>query len=308
MGLNSVGKKAKKTYFTTYSKLLSATRKLCNGDTSGINTQLKWNVTRMDWISILAFVATVTSFTNQFVGIEICFHIVRRRATLVIFPLYHSLHFCKCCHLVQVWIDDENNKRNPDKWSRHITPVSLHLLLLCILYKKAVQRIPLFRQSYPDHELTNRVKGDNCYHQVTHLEQAPCENVILQTQFYGFFIIGTIILFIPLLYVTFYEEEIDVATQNIGLYCAGVGILCYASPLATLSKVIKQKSTSSISFPLCFVNFLCAVEWSLYGAAIEDYVLLIPNFLGIFLGLAQFYLFWIYGCKINKLAWMTETK
>ncbi|KAH9519157.1 hypothetical protein Btru_074852 [Bulinus truncatus] len=226
--------------------------------------RLKWNVARMDWISILAFVATVTSFTNQFVGIEICFHIVRKGNTGDISPVPFIAFFVSAA----IWFKYGLMMKITNVILTSGLGTLLQFLYICFYYVYCTKK----------------------------------------TQFYGFFIIGTIILFIPLLYVTFFEEEINVATQNIGLYCAGVGILCYASPLATLSKVIKQKSTSSISFPLCFVNFLCAVEWSLYGAAIEDYVLLIPNFLGIFLGLAQFYLFWIYGCKINKLAWMTETK
>ncbi|KAH9519166.1 hypothetical protein Btru_074875 [Bulinus truncatus] len=205
-------------------------RKLCNGDTSGINTQLKWNVARMDWISILAFVATVTSFTNQFVGIEICFHIVRKGNTGDISPVPFIAFFVSAA----IWFKYGLMMKITNVILTSGLGTLLQFLYICFYYVYCTKK----------------------------------------TQFYGFFIIGTIILFIPLLYVTFFEEEINVATQNIGLYCAGVGILCYASPLATLSKVIKQKSTSSISFPLCFVNFLCAVEWSLYGAAIEDYVLL----------------------------------
>ncbi|CAL1525944.1 unnamed protein product [Lymnaea stagnalis] len=120
-------------------------------------------------------------------------------------------------------------------------------------------------------------------------------------------VIGIIILSLPLVYVTYYEVDADKAKRNLGLYCSGLGIMCNASPLATLSKVIEHKSTESISFPLCFVNFLSSLQWTMYGAAIKDNVLLIPNALGILLGLAQFYLFWKYGCKVSKNSAVQDT-
>ena len=36
------------------------------------------------------------------------------------------------------------------------------------------------------------------------------------------------------------------------------------------SEVVRHKSTESISFPLCLLNFLAAIEWTMYGMAIQD--------------------------------------
>lgn len=41
-------------------------------------------------------------------------------------------------------------------------------------------------------------------------------------------------------------------------------------PFIFQSEVVKERSTHSISLPLCMFNFLCAVEWTLYGLAIND--------------------------------------
>ncbi|KAK0070504.1 sugar transporter SWEET1 [Biomphalaria pfeifferi] len=126
-------------------------------------------------------------------------------------------------------------------------------------------------------------------------------------QFYVFLIIGMMLIVIPLAYVDFYESEFGRAKRNLGVYCGGLTILCYASPLATLSEVLKQKSTHSVSFPLCFVNFVSASLWTLYGAIIKDRVLVISNVFGIFLGFIQFYLFYKFGCRNTKPTHVLET-
>ncbi|KAK3758415.1 hypothetical protein RRG08_058685 [Elysia crispata] len=115
--------------------------------------------------------------------------------------------------------------------------------------------------------------------------------------FHRLCVLGVGILFLPLCYVNYYEYQPDLATRNLGLYCCALSILCYASPLATVADVIKSQSTESISFPLCFMNFLCAVEWALYGIAINDQYVTFPNALGGLLGLIQFILFGLYGFK-----------
>ncbi|CAG5121464.1 unnamed protein product [Candidula unifasciata] len=113
----------------------------------------------------------------------------------------------------------------------------------------------------------------------------------------GMILIGLIGLVVPFVYVTYFENEADIAVRNLGLYCCFLSVIVYASPLATLTEVVKERSTHSISLPLCFFNFLCAVEWTLYGLAISDQMLTIPNALGVVLGLVQFFLFCFYGCQ-----------
>ncbi|XP_059159415.1 sugar transporter SWEET1-like [Physella acuta] len=212
----------------------------------------------MDWTATLSVIAIITSFSSQFIGIEICFHIVRNGSTGEMSPVPFVAYFISAC----LWL----------KYGlmSNITSVTLtsglgsllQFLYICVYYIYSKKK-----------------------HQV---------HCIL--------LLGTVILFTPLIYIQYFERDGDVALRNLGLICSGISILCYASPLATLSKVIEHKSTESMSFYLCFINFLCGLQWTLYGVAINDNVVIIPNAFGIILGLIQFYLFCIYGCKNSKTA------
>lgn len=64
-------------------------------------------------------------------------------------------------------------------------------------------------------------------------------------------------------------------------------ILYYASPLSTIVKVIKTKNSSSMSASLILVNLLNAIMWTIYGSAISDVNILVPNCLGIVLATMQ---------------------
>ncbi|XP_012938035.1 sugar transporter SWEET1 [Aplysia californica] len=113
-------------------------------------------------------------------------------------------------------------------------------------------------------------------------------------------LIGLFILFTPLMYVDFYETEVELASRHLGLYCCVLSVMCYASPMATLSEVLRHKSTDSISLPLCLINFVSAVEWTLYGLAIQDKFVTFPNFIGGVLGILQLSLFVVYGFKHKR--------
>lgn len=51
----------------------------------------------------------------------------------------------------------------------------------------------------------------------------------------------------------------------IGLIGCAISIVLSGSPLATVSTVLKTKSTESMPFLLCLSTFLNATSWSLYG-------------------------------------------
>lgn len=93
-------------------------------------------------------------------------------------------------------------------------------------------------------------------------------------------------------YYTFIIENGGIrAFYFIGYLGSAVAIIMFGSPLASISTVFKNRSTESLSFPLCFMNFATASLWSMYGGMIGDYFVVGPNLVGSLLGFAQLALF-----------------
>ncbi len=93
------------------------------------------------------------------------------------------------------------------------------------------------------------------------------------------------------LVATFHSRDDSTAApfrnQVLGTGVVVTNILYYAAPLSTLVKVIRTQDSSSIYFPMVLINLLNAAMWFLYGFALFDVNILIPNGLGILLAIAQ---------------------
>ncbi|CAF0952938.1 unnamed protein product [Didymodactylos carnosus] len=75
--------------------------------------------------------------------------------------------------------------------------------------------------------------------------------------------------------------------NSIGAFLQTLYILFYVRYTQDRKDVVQKQSTDSLSFPLCFANFVVATEWFLYGLLINDKFVQVPNFLGAILGLIQ---------------------
>ena len=62
-----------------------------------------------------------------------------------------------------------------------------------------------------------------------------------------------------------------------GIACIIPNVSFYASPLLSLAKVVRTKSTASLSLPLTLSSFACAFFWSLFGVGVQDPFVLLPN-------------------------------
>ncbi|RLN72002.1 hypothetical protein BBJ28_00007406 [Nothophytophthora sp. Chile5] len=82
-----------------------------------------------------------------------------------------------------------------------------------------------------------------------------------------------------------------------GAISIGTAIGLYASPLATIRRVIRTKSTASMPFFLCLANFFNSVCWIIYAIIIVDMFVLIPNAIGGVLTAIQLVLYAIYPTK-----------
>ncbi|CAF0952916.1 unnamed protein product [Didymodactylos carnosus] len=91
-----------------------------------------------------------------------------------------------------------------------------------------------------------------------------------------------------------------------GIICCVCTVIMFGSPLASLKEVVQKQSTDSLSFPLCFANFVVATEWFLYGLLIDDRFVQVPNFLGAILGIIQVSLFLKYSKQSPLLPKVTN--
>jgi len=71
----------------------------------------------------------------------------------------------------------------------------------------------------------------------------------------------------------------------------------YGAPLSTIYTVIKERNSSSVHVRTMVMNTLCALFFMAFGFGIWDYILIIPNAIGVVLGIVQMILRWIIPSK-----------
>lgn len=77
------------------------------------------------------------------------------------------------------------------------------------------------------------------------------------------------------------EKEVVGILANINV------IFFYGAPLQTMRTVIEDKTSESILIPTMIMNIVNTFFWILYGLAINDPVIYVPNIIGFVLGLIQ---------------------
>lgn len=105
------------------------------------------------------------------------------------------------------------------------------------------------------------------------------------------------VVFPLLIYTKYVANDYYTALNRLGIACCLMGVIFFGSPLVSMGKVIRLKSTECMSFYLSFVTFLVSLEWWIYGWLINDYFIQVPNFLGTVLGTIQLALFLKYPSK-----------
>ncbi|XP_033761417.1 sugar transporter SWEET1-like [Pecten maximus] len=120
---------------------------------------------------------------------------------------------------------------------------------------------------------------------------------VRKSQFVKLFFLSSLILFMPLIYVKYYQEDEALATAHFGSFCVLMSIVAYGAPLASLKDVVRTRSTECMSFPVVFANFVVAIEWFVYGITIKDINVQCSNFLGAVLCFVQLGLFLKYPSK-----------
>jgi solute carrier family 50 protein (sugar transporter) len=93
------------------------------------------------------------------------------------------------------------------------------------------------------------------------------------------------------------NESLGHARTVLGIVGASLAVCFFAAPLASLSHVMKTKSTEVLPFPLILSSFVVSGQWWLYGIILDDNFVKIPNFLGWLLATFQLLLFVYYPSK-----------
>ena len=89
-------------------------------------------------------------------------------------------------------------------------------------------------------------------------------------------------------------QDKQLGASILGVLANVVVFLLFASPLATFSKVIRSKDSSSINRPFAVCQVFNCLVWFGYGLAIDDKYVALPNLVGLILGLVQILLIVVY--------------
>ncbi|KAL4166193.1 hypothetical protein KRP22_013458 [Phytophthora ramorum] len=71
----------------------------------------------------------------------------------------------------------------------------------------------------------------------------------------------------------------------------------YASPVATIVRVVRTKTATSMPFTMGVVNVLNSFCWGVYGALVHNMFLLAPNIVGVSLSATQMIVTYMYRSK-----------
>mmetsp|Transcript_4093 Transcript_4093/g.7515 ORF Transcript_4093/g.7515 Transcript_4093/m.7515 type:complete len:620 (-) Transcript_4093:177-2036(-) len=71
-------------------------------------------------------------------------------------------------------------------------------------------------------------------------------------------------------------------------------VFFYGAPLSSIAIVLKTRNTATLHVPTMFTNTASSVFWGVYGAAVLDFFVMVPNLLGALLGFTQIVLYMIF--------------
>lgn len=79
----------------------------------------------------------------------------------------------------------------------------------------------------------------------------------------------------------------DTTTFIVGVCNNIILVFFYGAPLSTIWTILKDRNTASLHIPTMILNTLNGTFWMIYGIAVMDYFLILPNGLGACLGCIQ---------------------
>ena len=83
----------------------------------------------------------------------------------------------------------------------------------------------------------------------------------------------------------------------VGKICVGTSLIVFLSPIQIIYKVIKEKNYRLIPIYNCYLIFLYAICWVVYGIFITDFYVVFPNAIAIVLSLVEIIIYLSYKRK-----------
>ena len=110
---------------------------------------------------------------------------------------------------------------------------------------------------------------------------------------FDYYVMGSVMVWSALVALIGFANGLSLDTKQwiVGL-AANVNLLFfYGAPLSTIATVLQTQNTASIHFLTMVTNTANSCFWGIYGLAIVDYLIFVPNGIGALLGLIQFILY-----------------
>jgi len=123
---------------------------------------------------------------------------------------------------------------------------------------------------------------------------------VIEGIFYGAFIFWGIVGMIAALVLGESTTQRETAAFLVGIICCVAAVTYYIAPLVAMFQIIRSRDSSSLYPPTLIANLLNATLWSIYGYAIHDPLIWVPNSISLVLSIVQVILcalFWPYDLK-----------
>mmetsp|Transcript_8980 Transcript_8980/g.18637 ORF Transcript_8980/g.18637 Transcript_8980/m.18637 type:complete len:254 (-) Transcript_8980:1308-2069(-) len=101
-------------------------------------------------------------------------------------------------------------------------------------------------------------------------------------------------------FVTFAMNK-EEAADTVGIVVNFNLVFFYAAPLQTMFEVMSSKNSASIHRPTMYMNWCSASFWVIYGIAKMDPVIMIPNSIGLCMGLTMGVLCMCYSASTQQI-------
>lgn len=127
------------------------------------------------------------------------------------------------------------------------------------------------------HDLMNASKQQGAQEETESFTMVPQETILLRILVIWSFV---------LMWVGWWHPTLN-SPHIVGLVVNVNLVFFYGAPLHTIREVLQKKCSDSIHVPTMVLNWSNTSFWLAYGVARKDPIILIPNALGLLLGLMQ---------------------
>lgn len=104
------------------------------------------------------------------------------------------------------------------------------------------------------------------------------------------------VLWLSVFSIIGFADSIDGSTKEliVGTVTNFCLVFFYGAPLSCIAIVLKTRNTATLHVPTMFTNTLSSLFWGIYGLAVLDFFVAVPNLLGAMLGVIQIALYMMY--------------